>query len=168
MRAFLALPIDKKIAEKIHSDFSFLYKPGVKPVPPENMHITLNFFSDIKDISFIKNKMDSFDLKAFTIKLMGVSAFPSLEYIRVLYIRVEIPGFIEEQLKEFSKSIGGDSFSSLHLTFARVMKRIDVNKLFSVNTDYGEQYINKIVLYESILKKPAPIYKALYIKELPQ
>ena len=165
MRAFVALPINRVITEKIHSDFSFLSKE-VNLVPPKNMHITINFFPDIKNVDFVKKRIDELLLPSFDIRLKGIGAFPSFDYIRVLYIRVGVPSFIEEELKEFSKKLGGEAFSSLHLTFARVRKRINIEKVLKVGADYGEHRINKIILYQSILSKPHPIYKEIYVKEL--
>ena len=161
IRAFLAIPIPIKIAEKIYSDFSDL---DVKHVPPKNMHITLNFLGNVKDHSYIKEKMDSLLIPKFKVKLKGVSAFPSLNFIRVLYVKVGVDSFIEKELKEFSNSIGGEPFSSLHLTIARVKKKITVD--FSKEYDYGEFYVEKIALYQSILKKPYPEYKEIYSKLL--
>ncbi len=167
MRAFLAIPIPTELAKKIHSDFLFLSDVG-KVIPPKNMHITLNFLGEVGEIKIneIMERMKRLFLARFEIELGGVGFFPSPSFIRIVYLGVKIPKKEEKILKEFSNSLGGAPFTTLHLTVARIKKRPNLELFSKKSFDYGGFVVERLVLYESILKKPNPNYREIFVKRL--
>ena len=78
MRAFIALEIPGHIKDSIVRSIDEMgLKLGVKPVPSQNMHITLEFLGEISDSAAarISEAISSTHAKKFTAKLGEVSTF---------------------------------------------------------------------------------------------
>ena len=159
MRLFTAIELPKELAKEIHRDFSFI-SSRARLVPPQNLHITIDFIgeADEGEMKEIKERLVEWDKpEPFTIRLANPDAFPSKDFIRVLVLRAFVDESVEEKLKEICE---GSCFSSLHLTVARVKRRINAEDFFSFSKAYAFE-AHHITLFESFLSKPYPIYKPL-------
>lgn len=151
----------------------------LKIVEPENVHLTLKFLGEIdeKMIDRIAGVMEESvrELSPFRIKLMGVGAFPSMNYMRVVWIglkEAEKLGVIAERLENNLAVLGfrkeKRSFSP-HVTVGRIksQKNKDVLQNFlkkNVDNDFGEFDVKCIRLKKSVLTPKGPLYST--VKEI--
>jgi len=170
MRCFLAIDLNDEIKESIYSILKN-YENGIKKVEKENLHITLHFFGELpeNDVKKISETLNSVKFHPFRIKIKGIGAFPSFNYIRVLWVGVK-----SDELKNLVREIYNalelpmKKFES-HITIARVKRKpskelMDIIERYK-HVDVGEQVVDKFVLKKSILTPNGPIYED--IKEFP-
>ncbi|MEO0138920.1 MAG: RNA 2',3'-cyclic phosphodiesterase [candidate division WOR-3 bacterium] len=172
MRVFIALNIPEDAKRVIYDAAKEIYKkyPFIKPVPKENLHITLRFIGDIGDRE-CANLLDSIgDLgKSFTLTFNSIGGFPTEFGARVIWVGVEE----EKMLIELSKRVDGivdslglpprDKPFVPHITIARTGKPVNVEG-FKIKR---ETFIaGEVVVYQSILAKPNAIYKPLKVLKL--
>jgi len=174
MRIFIGIPISDEIREgiaKISENFDI---DGIKLVNPQNLHWTVKFFGDInkETVNEIKEMMDRIELNSFDIDIGGIGVFPSLSYIRTIWVGVLgeekiFMNFLIE-LNEKFKKYGKENRHRIkpHLTIGRVKFIKDKEKLIKLVKMFERKYIgkmkiNKISLFESILTKNGPKYTTL-------
>jgi 2'-5' RNA ligase len=155
----------KKLAERTS---------GVKWVEPENLHITLKFFSDIRveethEISrAVQKTIDEFD--PFEIIMGGAGAFPNIEKPRAIWLGVTEG---ESQFREFFERLD-DRLADLrypperrrfqpHLTIGRVRAKQEDGELTRLLAELdecyiGPSYIDEVVLFNSELERGEPVY----------
>jgi 2'-5' RNA ligase len=182
VRTFFAVDIEVNVRMSIRLVIDEFYKveKNIKWAKPENIHITIYFFgevqvTDLNELELIlKNAVKG--LKPFTVTIKGISAFPSLERPRVIWIGVQNPtrelnaiyDGINRGLKETGLKIKRDvrGFTP-HLTIGRIKGKYDkriINKIQDKrDMEFGTFQIKNIVLYQSILRREGPIYKSLKI-----
>ena len=90
MRCFVALEFPEDLKTKIMELQEQLSSFDAKLVEPKNLHFTLKFLGEINRtaIETVTQKLSviSGRFSPFSILLTGVGAFPSLSYIRVIWI----------------------------------------------------------------------------------
>lgn len=148
----------------------------IKAVEPDNLHLTLRFLGDIDEdrVTEISEAIDECcDIPQFRAKLVGVGAFPSLSYIRVIWVGVEDEGVsadlaraLEEGLEELDLHLKDEKFRS-HITLARVRGMKNKGELLRVvdlnaNRTFAEVEFSVVRLKKSILTKRGPIYETIY------
>ncbi len=172
MRVFLGIPISEELKKKISSVTREIQMKGVKAVEPENLHWTVRFFGELdeKQLARVKKLMDSLESGKMEIELRGVGTFPNERFMKVIWIGVgsgkeEFTAFLKNVNKKFS-GIGKDSEVVPHLTIGRVKalrekERLakNVNKIR--NAEIGKMFLEKMVLYESVLKGSGPVYREI-------
>ena len=153
MRAFIAIPV--QASKAIKKALALLSSYG-KPVEEQNLHITIKFLGEIDDVSYYANLLDSLSpIGPFSANIEGIAAFPNLNYIRVLYLKIPEP--LQHQLAEHFKQINPSL--PFHLTLARIKKKIPEKVLAELNAiDYGTIELSSVVLYKSVLSKQGPKY----------
>lgn len=150
---------------------------GFNPVPREQMHITLEFFKDAseQELDMIKDAIDSADTGSFSTRMNGVGAFPSLDYIRVVWAGVESGRFHELYSEVSSHGVEADSKNdfSPHVTLMRVKdlssaKKKKLQKAVREFSDhyFGELSVDELKLYESSLGPEGPEYRVIHRREL--
>lgn len=182
VRAFLAVDIDKSLIDRIveiQEIFKQINAP-VKFVEPENLHFTLKFFGDVNEekIEEINNIIDKQvgNFSPFEILINGIGVFPSLRYIRVLWLGAEnFDPFSKLQMdmdQEFVK-IGFEKERNYvpHLTIGRLKgsgnKEALVKKIEELeDISVGKTIIDKLILKKSELTPDGPIYTDLKIFNL--
>ncbi len=185
MRTFLAAEIESKVNDKI-IDFISRFRQmdrSVKWGKAETNHITIYFFGEVeeKNIGGLEGTVSHAleQITPFEASLAGISAFPSMKGPRVFWIGIENK---TDELKNIFKSIKADLPGNKinvnieskdytpHLTVGRVKGRCDpetIRRLSDVSEkEFGSFVIDKIILYQSILKKEGPIYSPLKVFEL--
>ena len=87
IRAFLAIDLDEYLFDKIRNlqDSLVQVKDDLKLVPPENVHITLEFLGNIHPsmVDEIFRIMQPIMLDPFHLEVKGLGVFPSTKFIRV-------------------------------------------------------------------------------------
>ncbi|MFH1823448.1 MAG: RNA 2',3'-cyclic phosphodiesterase [archaeon] len=175
MRTFIAIELPsstrdelKKIQEK------FKANPGVSAnfVNPENLHLTLKFLGEIPEEKVEQIKKLKIDFKKFKVNLGKVGVFPSLNYIRILWVSLE-PGFLikdlHDKIEEILQAKKDVKFES-HITLARI-KNLKSTKDFlkemkNTKVNNKEFEVGSIVLKKSTLEPgKLPVYENLFVFE---
>ncbi|MCK9152492.1 RNA 2',3'-cyclic phosphodiesterase [Methanobacterium alcaliphilum] len=182
MRAFLAVDVDKTLLNKIGDIQNNLgaAEAPVKFVEPQNLHLTLKFFGDINEeklneiSNIISQKVENFN--PFDLLIEGVGVFPSLRYIRVIWLGTKnIDSFsdIQKELDDEFIKLGFDKERSYipHLTIGRLKgstnKEVLVEKIEELSdVQIGKMAVNKLILKKSELTPAGPIYTDLMVFEL--
>ena len=123
MRCFLAIDLSEKVKEELEKAKKEINHDGIKLVEKENLHLTLNFFGEISEekTSEIKNKLRDFKFEKIDAKLGNIGFFPSLDYIRVVWISLEPNEKVKELAKLINEKLNSqDKNFESHITLARV------------------------------------------------
>ena len=179
IRSFLAIEIMQAILENISKIQDELKKELslVKWLKPEDMHLTLLFLGNISlmDVDKINNVLlaPSLSTKPFYIKLKSIGIFPNSLRPRVLWIGVEdrhknMESLYDDILRPLEKIgfKGEDRKFHPHLTLGR-FKSIKGNKILNSylekykNFEFGEELVDKIVLFKSDLRPDGSVYTKL-------
>lgn len=148
-------------------------------VKPEKVHLTLKFLGEIDE-----NRIDEIvvamedsvkDVSPFRIKLRGVGVFPSMNYMRVVWVGVENAeklGVIAERLENELSNVGFKREKrkfSPHVTVGRVKSQKNKGVLQNFlnenkEKDFGELNVKSIRLKKSVLTSKGPEYST--VKEM--
>ncbi|MEM0161168.1 MAG: RNA 2',3'-cyclic phosphodiesterase [Thermoplasmata archaeon] len=165
IRAFIAIEVP--VFETVVKFQEELAHAGrMKLVEPENLHFTLKFLGDIEEniTSDIIKILEAFKFPAFKVTLRGCGAFPSLEYVKIVWIGTD-ENPLEQMSVQIDKKLMMLGFKMEkehlpHLTVARVKSRIDKSILEKYrDTEFGSFNAEYIKLKKSILTEEGPIYK---------
>lgn len=176
-RVFSAVDIEDKEALEKLSELQERLNLGFSTVPPEKMHITLEFFEDVneKEITQIKKALNNLEKNSFKASINGVGAFPSEDYIRVLWAGVKSPGLFELKKEVSTHEVTSQEQNSFtpHVTLLRVR---DISperkkKLRKPIKEYRkhqitEIQIDKVKLFESVMTGEGTKYRELDEKKL--
>jgi RNA 2',3'-cyclic 3'-phosphodiesterase len=179
-RLFVAIRInpDKEFLDQIRKLKSGLQHERIKWVEEHNIHITLKFFGDTEEkmipgISGILRNI-AMETQPFSLLLKQLGVFGSTYDPRVVWVGIEPYQDLVNLMKRIQaelKSLGfePDRQNTVpHLTLGRI-KMLKDKKLFQEIIDKyraissRELKCDSFVLYESILKKEGPVYKALEV-----
>ncbi len=175
MRAFFALPLPDSVSDKIVGSLEQVKKkfPGIKWVGKNALHITVQFLGDIDEeerkscIELLEDP--SLERTPISARYGGVGRFPHAGRPRVFYCMIHkgyeecvalynvvsslLPSSIKTDTKPFTP----------HITLGRVKRgvkppyRDEVEPFF--DDVKGEFQIERIVLFESILKPQGAEYR---------
>ena len=132
IRSFIAFDMqNEQVLSRLAAAQKLLIETGadLRPVAPQNIHITTRFLGDISPgmVDKVYEAMKKVKFTPFTIKLCGLGVFPSLNYPRVVWAGmtdgVEQLKSIFTQLEPQIRALGfaADPYGfSPHLTIARV------------------------------------------------
>ena len=181
LRTFIAAVLADEIKQKLREVVENLKEidADVKYVKPENAHLTLKFLGYVNEsrLEDIKMALETTlkDTMPFEVSFSGISAFPSVNVPRVVWLGVKqgretlhgVRDRLEENLSEIGIEKEGREYHS-HLTVGRVKSGRGRNKLVSwlkSNSDLeiGSMAVSEIVLMRSILKKEGPEYSPLKV-----
>ena len=177
-RIFIAVKVEagETLLKMISSFKSGLINETIKWTKPDNIHITLAFLGDteeemIKIISeMLKEKCEGSG--KFELIIKGSGVFKNISEPRVIWTGIE-PSEKFSQLNGLIKSGLGDAGIEIedrpfnpHLTLGRIKHIKDKEVLKSLINGYQNKEIqkvavNEVILYESILLPPGPVYKPI-------
>jgi len=141
-------------------------------VEPENLHFTFKFFGEISStqteeiIQVTQDVLDNY--KSFPLNIKGTGVFPSMGYMRVIWLGVEEPEQFSQLQRDLDQEFTKMGFKKErsyipHLTIARVkgprnkdVLAETVKKMESI--EIGQMTLEKIVLKTSELTPVGPIY----------
>ncbi|GGI67153.1 RNA 2',3'-cyclic phosphodiesterase [Vulcanisaeta souniana JCM 11219] len=175
-RVFIAVELTDKLKEPMIKMQKELMSSGVdmKPVEPENLHITLRFIGEISRelVEEVKKRLDAIKYSQFTIHVRGIGAFPNIDRPRVIWVGIEEGARdlmnLHELIMKFTGDIGERDEKGFvpHLTIARVKYVRNRDRYMEVvrkyeNMDFGTQTVDSIKLKRSVLTPKGPIYSDL-------
>ncbi len=185
MRTFLAADIDNKVNEKIKDfmDRCRLMDRSVKWGKADISHVTIYFFGEVeeKNIKVLEGTVSEAlkQIVPFEASAARISAFPSMKGPRVFWIGIENRTHELEKIYESIKTdLPGKKIKvnieskdyTPHLTIGRVKGRCDPETIRRMSacseTEFGSFVIDKIILYQSILRKEGPMYSPLKVFQL--
>lgn len=174
MRAFLAIPVENELL-KILSNILFKQQekyPQLNWTLAEKLHLTLHFFSDIKEqqakeIIRISQAIAE-QTKPFNLELTEIIFLPNKKFPHVLAYKVKANNeliSLVNKLNQALEKIGfqRDHYNFLpHITIARIKKPFtNLSKIFLPNINENLQ-VTKINLIQSLTDKDKQhIYKTL-------
>jgi len=177
MRAFLGIPIPDNLKSKVigiqdrFSDFD------IKFVESENLHFNIKFFKEIENEKVKKYKeileKISTQFEPFEIEISGLGAFPSKNYIRVIWLGVkqgyQIFRSLTETIENSLEALGAEREDRFipHLTLGRVRSGRNKNELLILirkleDVEIGKMKIDKITVFQSKLSPKGPIYEEVF------
>lgn len=175
MRAFIAIELSDELKKKV-SEFQaelrkkdFLIGNWTK-----DYHLTLKFLGEItaekqKEIEKILEEIAN-ETKSFELELSGLGAFPSQDYIRVLWVGAgKGDGQAKALQKEIDERLVTLGFArernfTNHLTLCRVKVVNDkqmLQKLFETKIGFDSFEVSEIKLIKSTLTGAGPVYETL-------
>lgn len=83
VRLFIAINLNNEMKDDLMDIQDTMRTYGIrgKEIPSDNMHLTLAFIGDYDDPDYVKDVIDSIEIKPFEIKLSGVGAFRDLWWV---------------------------------------------------------------------------------------
>lgn len=182
-RIFLALdmiPDEQFRKELVNIQQSFI-EGIIKWVDPDHMHLTIRFFGETEErniplISDATMKAVA-EIHPFQLTFSSLGVFKSIRQPRVIWIGCNHQTGLMDLNKKTEIELVRNGFPSEnrkfspHLTLGRIRSLPVQNKLVEVIEHYKEytfleQFISRITLYESILKKTGPEYIAIQTFEM--
>ena len=174
MRLFIAVEVPEDVKNHILSVEEQLKnkEDKIKWVKKENLHLTLKFLGEVSEqkTDNIMEALKEIEFEKFEANLSELGAFPSMTYIRVLWVGLEphekinlLQKQVEEKLQPLS--FKKDDRFHPHLTIARVKfikhKQQFVENLKQIQVEKLTFPVDKIRLIKSTLTKHGPIYEVL-------
>jgi RNA 2',3'-cyclic 3'-phosphodiesterase len=172
LRLFVALEVPQAVLELIDAAVGPLreYHPHARWVPPQNRHVTLKFLGTTwpRLVDWVVESIEEVAASTppFATRVEGLGAFPNERRARVLWAGLhdgtgrltELAGAVDRALeREFPPE--KRAFTP-HLTVARFDPPAHVRvPLPGVRSD--EFRIDRMVLFRSHLRRPAPLYETL-------
>jgi len=181
-RCFVAIDLDERIKDRVFELQQKIAESSLKLVKKENLHITLKFLGEVPEdkVHGVVKRLESIKLPRFDTEVMGMGAFPDINYIRVVWLGirddsqlVELAKAVDEGLYDFthddqirSQSERQATGFSSHLTIARVKSKPSaLREVILQNKDIfiGKQRVERFSLKKSILLSKGPIYEDLSV-----
>ncbi len=126
LRLFIAIAIPAAIKAEIAGLGRSI--PGARPVPDEQMHLTLKFIGEVEGSRLldIEGALSEISRLQFTLSLQGVGTFPPRGTPRVLWVGVQPPDNLVALRQAIEKKLGEIAIPrekqkyAPHLTLARL------------------------------------------------
>lgn len=179
-RAFIAVDIEPD--ESLKGILGQLRRSGadLKVVRPELLHLTLKFLGETEegDVDDIASKMKDAvrGTPAFSVRLVGMGAFPSMSNIRVMWVGMEdadplqdIALRLDDSMRELGFERDRKGFKA-HLTVARARSSARMGGAQAIlrqnaTSDFGTYQVGSIRLKKSVLSPQGPHYSD--VREVP-
>jgi len=178
MRCFIAVDVPEEVKEKIRQVQQEFAGFDAKLVEKENLHFTLKFLGEIneEEIKSVSEKLSALanNFPPFSVLLSGMGAFPSLSYIRVVWIAAIADDFanLHKAVAETLENAGKSEKEAVpHLTIARIRSARDKEIMARIikryeKESFGSMQVDKISLKKSTLTPRGPIYEDIKVYEL--
>ncbi|MFB6215560.1 MAG: RNA 2',3'-cyclic phosphodiesterase [Candidatus Aenigmatarchaeota archaeon] len=182
MRYFISIDIeDEDVKEGLVNFIERIEDYGdMKPVRPENLHITLLFLGELSEgeLEGARKKFTdtcrNIDVGEFTCNISGVGVFPHMNYIKTIWAGAEPEEELSELLMKFSENMNGENEHDFvaHATLARLRgigpeEKRDLKEVIeSFERDFGSFRVENVRLKESELGPEGPTYRDVEVCRL--
>lgn len=168
MRCFVAIPLPKELKDTIHKvASSFSPVKGLRFVQPDNMHLTLFFLGDVKNVESLVNNLRNISVQSFSLRTTSVGFFKKPEDISALWFGVENSEELFTFWAELNKLFCQEREFIPHITFARVKKldkdskKILLEKINSCSIKSFTFKPDSFKLYSSELTSLGPVHRVI-------
>ncbi|PIN81780.1 RNA 2',3'-cyclic phosphodiesterase [Candidatus Woesearchaeota archaeon CG10_big_fil_rev_8_21_14_0_10_32_9] len=168
MRCFVAIPLPKDLKDsfqKFNSFFSTI--SGLKFVHPDNMHLTLFFLRDVKDINSLVEHLRKINFNSFKLNTLSLDVFKNEEDLRALWVGVNNSEELFSLWAELNKIFCQERPFLPHITFARVKnlttedKQLLLQKLKDASIKKASFSVDSFKLYSSELTSLGPVHRVI-------
>lgn len=184
MRLFVSVDLPDELAEAVEAIQSDLSEAsGLRMTDPTQAHVTLKFLGEVdpseldRTVRAIAAGVDDADVDPFEVELQGIGAFPSPEYISVVWLGVGAGGEeltrLHEAIEERAVAIEFDPEDhefTPHVTIARMDhaggKALVQRRLDETVPEIGRFQATEVRLTESNLGPDGPEYTTVERFEL--
>ena len=178
IRLFVAVDLSPDVRDALAAAVAPLRKdfPKARWVPPQNWHMTLKFLGSTSP-DLLERVSDAVGEVAaasapFGTHLLDLGAFPNERRGRVLWAGLADP---ESRLAALASALD-DALApqfetdkrgfTAHLTIARFDPLVPLGPMLaSIEVPHAEFVVDRLVLYRSYLRRPAPFYES--VREFP-
>lgn len=182
MRCFISIDVEDETARD--NLVSFIDKlrefNGIKPVSPENLHLTLLFLGDVdeQDVDELRYNFvtitDNVNVEPFTCMMSGVGVFPHMNYINVIWAGAKPVRELNElhmtytEGMKFTNEANEEEFVP-HITLARAkyLNKPEKSRLKTVirehQQDFGGFEVSNVRLKESVLADGGAEYRDIEV-----
>lgn len=178
IRSFIAFEIgSEEVLRRLAEAQEKLVKTGadLKPVNPENIHITMRFLGNIQPamVDRIHGEMEQVAFTPFDVEIRGVGAFPTIKYARVVWAGIQkgseelrdVFDQLEPRLRNLGFKPDAKGFSP-HITIARVRtgrNKAELAHCMNELADYQSGVLKAecLKLKKSVLTPNGPMYSTL-------
>jgi len=173
-RLFIGISLSKGICDYFYNLTLNLSKENnnIKPIPPQNIHITLKFLGNVKtqelENIYSNIELSLKDIKNFKFNINdNLDGFPKITSSRILFASIgDGSAQMEEIFEKIKKNLSKIGFNRdekkfiPHITIARMKLPINFTGLIeNLNLKKFENIkCDKIILFESILSSKGPQY----------
>ena len=176
MRLFIAIDIDDRLKDKIADLQKRFHGIDIKLVEKQNLHFCLKFLgeadeSQINDIKAVIDKVAK-QFEPFEINIAGLNAFPSKNYVKVVFLEVKKGREIMKAISYMLEELGKENRDFIpHLTLGRVKSGQGKEKLKKLlreleDIEIGKMDVNEIRLIKSELTPSGPVYEKIFKSSL--
>ncbi len=176
-RVFSAIDIENEKALQRLEHIQEKLNLGFRKTPTEKMHITLEFFKDVneQEIEELKKAVQNIDHRPFKATVNDIGAFPSEDYIRVVWAGLKAHQIFELRKQASTHSVTSHERNSYtpHITLLRVdnitprkKKKLKKSMHSYRDTDITEFKVDKVKLFESRMTGNGTRYRELEVKNL--
>jgi 2'-5' RNA ligase len=171
MRGFIAVPLEARdnfipLLESIKNE----YGKTAKPVPMDQIHITIKFFNEISgtEASAISEIIEKFQFGEFRIRAESVGQFPGRGLANVLFVKIYSPDIymLEKKLSSALVEIGIPEEKKPfvpHITISRFRKPTDIHNIIVRfgKEKFADETCRKLIFFRSELTSGGPHYEIL-------
>ena len=185
-RLFIAVPIREQTRNEIVNGIfkdEAIRKLPVRWTAYQNLHLTLQFLGDTEEkrIPEIKRILDSLPRPASPVSLSftTIGTFPNRDSARIIWLGMKKCDYLLNTQKTLTDLLNEKGFPvdrkrfKAHLTLGRVRDNAQITpeafehlEQLTQSAHISDSPIDKITLYESILRPGGPIYTAIFEKSL--
>ena len=185
IRSFIAIDINPHVTESISHAIAELRPiiPAVRWVPATNFHLTIKFLGDIEEArvnsvaAVLEEQLRPFP--GFSINAKGLGVFPDLRRPRIAWVGITgsqlltLAARVESALQPLGFVAEKRPFTP-HLTigrwrqFDRPSQALGEPLAHWRDCEFGKTTIDKVVLYQSVLRPAGATYQTLKVVSLNQ
>lgn len=177
MRLFISIDLDAT-DELRAARAPFESLSGIRTVDPDRVHFTLKFIGEVDEQrvpaleTALSEAVDNADVGGFDVAVGGYGAFPSHDYISVVWVGVRngsdqlhrLHDAIERQTVDRGFEPSDHSFTP-HATIARMDHAEEKARVQTIlqerNPDLGSMHVTTVSLTESTLTPDGPEYRTV-------
>ena len=178
LRAFVAVDLESQTVQQIAAAITTLRPclPGIRWLPPTNIHLTLKFLGDIDEAKVAPIaaalERDLCPFSCFTINAKGLGVFPGVARPRILWVGLvgdelnALASRVEKALIPLGFAAEKRAFTP-HLTVGRWRqfkgspKELEDEIGKWRDHDFGRSTVDEAILFQSVLKPEGALYRPL-------
>lgn len=184
MRVFVSVDLPPSLVDAVESvQAMFAKERGLRFTDPTQAHITMKFLGEVPEslipeiTTWLSEAIDELTIDPFSATIAGLGAFPSTDYIRVIWLGItnghDDLMHIQEVIERKAITAGFDAEQhdfTPHITIARMEHAADKANIQAILEDedphVGTMTVDAVALTKSTLGENGPVYSTIKRFEL--